>query len=452
MESKEMKICVVGCGLRTPLLVHGLVKSGLNIARVTLYDVAQARSKLMLALCQLIVKDSPLEIETKIRLEDALTGSSFVISSIRVGDLAARARDERLAVECGVAGQETTGPSGFAMALRTVPVALSLAKSIQETAPDAWLVNFTNPAGLITQALTTQTNVKTVGICDTPGELIHQVVRALGEPADDVRCDYFGLNHLGWIDRVRVRGEDNLERILADGDLLRRLYPAELFPVELLRELRLLPSEYLFYYYNGQRALANQVTVGMTRGEELLRLNESLLAEMQRQLDFANAEAALSVYRRYLNRRNSSYMRLEGAGESAFAMPDVAWDPFEAETGYHRIAVDAIAALSGRPQTIILNVPNGRIIPCLAPEDVIEVTCHVDQDGARALEIGPLPELVRPLLQSVKQYERLTLKAALERRQTLAILALMSNPIVGCWDIAERYVRGLLAREPTLLL
>ena len=174
------------------------------------------------------------------------------------------------------------------MALRTIPVAIQHAKTVQRYAPGAWIINFTNPAGIITQALSLHTRVRAVGICDTPAELIHQIrllvsreLQLGGADAGDAECPYFGLNHLGWVRDIRVNGQSLLDRVLEDDHCLRQLYPADLFDCSLLRELRLIPTEYLYYYYYQQRAFANQIRAGVTRGEELAALNTKVLDELR---------------------------------------------------------------------------------------------------------------------------------------------------------------------------
>lgn len=437
-----MKICIVGCGLRTPLLIHGLVNSNLEIDEIRLFDISVPQMELMYQLGIAIAQHKQVRLSTCRCLEEGVAGVSFIISSIRTGGLESRARDERLAIECGCAGQETTGPAGFSMAIRTIPEALELARTVEQTAPSGWIINFTNPAGLITQAMTKYSKAKIVGICDTPTELIYQISRALNIPMDNLACDYVGLNHLGWIRRIVVDGEDRLPTLLQDDRLLRHLYPAELFHPVFLRTLGMLPTEYLLYYYNSARALANQKLAGVTRGEELLRMNREVVGRLETLR--ADGQTALAEYRRYLNRRNGSYMRLEGAGESASAVPESDWNPFDGATGYHRIAVSAIAALSGaRPEPLILNVLNHNAIAELNADDVIEAPCVTDENGPRVLALDKLSDSIRPLILSVKHFERMTIEAAVKRDRELAICALMSNPIVTSWDIAERYVNSL---------
>ena len=428
-----MKIAVIGCGLRTPLLINGLARSGLPISLVSLYDIDHGRLRTMTELSRQAASDnSALKITRSTDIEETIEDASFVISSIRVGGMEARAIDERIAVDHGFAGQETTGPAGFAMALRTVPVAVEHARVVERKAPKSWVINFTNPAGLITQAIATYTEAKVVGICDTPAELFFRIALALEEHPSRVECEYFGLNHLGWVRHISVNGEDATRRLLDDESLLRRLYPADLFSAELIQSLALIPTEYLFFYYQKRLALQNQLAARATRGEELQKVQQQLFRDLE-----DKPSAGLQIYRRYLNRRNASYLKLEGSGESAFTHADVDWDPFEGETGYHRIAVDAIRALCSEQATkVVLNVLNRGTISELAPEDVIEVPCMVDRAGPQAAVIGSLPEAVRGLTVAVKTYERLAIRAAMQRAPNSAALALFANPIVADWTSA----------------
>jgi 6-phospho-beta-glucosidase len=444
-----MKLCVLGCGLRTPLLLHGLIHSGLDIDEVALYDIDSERSQLMAAMGGWMAEATAVRIVSTPALENAIQDSSFVISSIRVGNMKTRASDERLALECGFAGQETTGPAGFAMAMRTIPIAIEYARIVERKAPSAWIVNFTNPAGIITQAISTQTGAKVIGICDTPAELFFQIARALGERHDQIHCEYFGLNHLGWVRSVRVRGEERIGELLEDDGKLRMLYPSNLFEGALIRALGLIPTEYLFFYYNQSLARQNQLRTGLTRGEELEALNGKIWMKLAACSRSGDAGEAVAEYKRYLNRRNASYMKLEGEAGSAFSGPDPDWNPFDGATGYHRIAVDAIRALTDtESHSLVLNVPNHGAIEDLASEDVVEVPCLVDRTGPRPSKIGRLPESVRGLVATVKYYETMVIQAAIEKRWERAAFALTMNPIVGSWEAARRFLEGLELSDP----
>ncbi len=444
-----MKIAVIGCGLRTPLLIHGLAHSDLGATELALYDIDSRRAETMAAMGGAIASNTNLRAHAAARLQDAIEGCSFVVSSIRVGGMEARARDEQIAVDHGFAGQETTGPAGMAMALRTVPVAIDQARLVEKYAPDAWLISFTNPAGLITQAITTHTNVRAVGICDTPAELFHQIALATGFTQESLEFDYFGLNHLGWIRRIRAGKEDITGRLMRDDALLRKLYPADLFSPSLIRALGVIPTEYLFFYYNAETALRHQQATGTTRGRELLEMNARLLRELDRLVGAKDLHQALYVYRTYLNRRNSSYFQLEAAGGSAFRMDDSDWNPFHATTGYHRIAVEVMRGLAGiAPVNLILNVPNRGSIAGLAADDVVEIPSLVTKLGPQPVTVGPPPHTVSGLMAAVKSYERQTIDAALKRSARLAALALMLNPIVGQWGPARRFVDALVHSDP----
>ena len=445
------KIAIIGGGgVRTPLLLHGLAQAQqfLETGEVVLFDIDPNRTDVIARLGPEVLRrlNGGFQIRTTANLEDAVHDADFVVNSLRAGGMAGRARDEHIAIEHGLAGQETTGPCGAAMALRTIPIALEYARTVERVAPAAWFINFTNPAGLITQALLSRTAVRVVGICDTPVELFHRIADTIGEPYHDCEFDYAGLNHLGWIRSIRLRGEDITERILGDTELLRLLYPADLFDPKLIQTLRLIPTEYLFFYYGQRKAYRNQVQAGTSRGAELQRLNQDLF----QQLEAAKEDkAAFALYREYLMRRNASYMKLEGEGGSAFRGMKDDQDPFDLATGYHRIAVDVMTALvSDKQRSIVVNVANRGAIEELEDDDVVEVPCQVNRDGVCPLHTGRLPDSVRGLVESVKAYERTTIEASLRCSRALAQLALLEYPIVGQWDVAGEVLHSLCEGDP----
>lgn len=446
-----------GGGIRTPLVVHGLAQAQqqLDLGEVALYDIDRERLATVAILAREAARQlgSTLKITTPNDLPEAVTGADFIIHSIRVGGIAARARDERLAIEHGIAGQETTGIGGLAKALRTIPVLLEQAHVIEAHAPDAWFISFTNPAGLMAQALSQHTRLRSIGICDTPTELFHRLALALNAQPDEVRCDYFGLNHLGWVRRVELGGRDVTAQVLNNDSLLRTLYSAELFDPAMIRALGMIPSEYLFFYYEQQRALYNQQTAGASRGEEIVRLNTELFARLESEIKTEGLPEALGIYRAYLRRRSGSYMKLEAeAGSALQAGIEQIEDPFDAVTGYHRIALEVMTALaSSQPSRIVLNVANRGAISDLAPDDVVEVPCLVDRHGPQSLGFGRLPDTVRGLVQAVKEYERLTIRAAVEGSKELARLALLTYPLVGEWQPACRLLDALCAGDPETL-
>jgi 6-phospho-beta-glucosidase len=449
------KVALIGGGgVRSPLLMYGLneARKAIGVDELVIYDTDLSRAVLMAKLGEIIVAHNGggLRIGIVRDLANAVDGASFVLNSIRVGGIAARARDERIALEHGYPGQETTGPGGLAMALRTIPAILKQARLVEQYSPKAWFINFTNPAGLITQALTGETSIRVVGICDTPSELFHRIALALEAPIAEVQCEYVGLNHLGWVTRVRLRGEDVTTRILASDSILRSLYSTNLFDPCLIRNLGLIPTEYLFFYYARSRALENQRAARATRGEEIARLNESLFSDLSADLQSRKPEQALETYQNYLKQRSGSYMKLEANGGSAFGgVPDNHENPFASATGYHRIALEVMEALSSpTPRRIVVNVRNQGAIEDLATDDVVEVPCLGSRAGIVPQPAGTLPDAVKGLVLAVKAYERTAIQAALEGSAERAQTALLLYPPVGEWGPAGKALQALIESDP----
>ena len=427
-----MKICILGAGaMRTPLLLHGLLGSDLPISRVDLYDLDEDRLARLFPVMQAVA--GSVELRRQPTSQKAIEGSEFVLVSIRVGGMTQRAHDEQVALRHGILGQETVGPAGFAKGLRTIPPLLEYARQVESLAPAATLINFSNPVGIVTQAVTMETRARIIGICDTPTELFEEVARQLGVPSRECFFDFVGLNHLGWLRQVYYRGEPRLAELLPHPD---KLYRAPFFSPEFLTELGLLPSEYCYFYYFPQRALEGILQAGRSRGSQLQELNQQLFD------DLAGGAPPLPCYEAYLATRNSTYMQSESGSTPRC---NHASTTLGAEvTGYDKIALSVIRAIHFHLGTLIpLNVPNRGNLPELAHEDVVEVPCVVDSNGAHAVHSGSLPEQVRDLVLQVKNYERRTVQAALSGRRSDAVQALASNPLVPNPALAEILVREL---------
>jgi 6-phospho-beta-glucosidase len=440
--------CIGGGGVRTPLVIYGINESArqLGVDEVVLYDVDPDRAQMMAALGRAVVEreGGSLLVRETTRLEDAVEGADFVLSSIRVGGITARTHDERAAIQHGYPGQETTGPAGMAMALRTVPVAIEQARLVHRLAPHAWLINFTNPAGLITQAILHHTDARVVGICDTPSELLHRIASALAADSADVRCEYFGLNHLGWVRKVELHGQDVTEDVLSDDSMLAHLYPAPLFDHELIRSLRLIPTEYLYFYYSRQRALANQRARGSTRGNEVAQLNEALFRNLASLLRDGDGPGAVRAYSDYLNTRSGTYMLLESSSQENLQPEETTQDPFAAANGYHRIALEVMKALRGeQSRRLIVNVRNQGAIEEIDAHDVVEVPCCISNGCILPEPCGSLPPSVRGLVLAVKEYERATIEAAVRRSRPIARKAMLLYPAIGEWEPSEELLRDL---------
>jgi len=426
-----MKIAVIGGGgVRTPLLVNGLIRSELRIDEIALFDIDPVR----LATMASVAAAAARSVRTYDDAARCVSGASFVFLSIRSGGIAARAHDERAAVAHGIVGQETIGPAGFAMAMRNAPHAVEYARLIAREAPRAWIINFTNPVGIVTQAVMQSTGAPVIGICDTPTELFADVAHVLD--VDPSRCyfDYFGLNHLGWLREVYVGREPQLPRLWAREDLLARVYRAPLFDAALLQSLRLLPSEYLFFYYSPDTALENLRKAGQTRGGAIAHLSDQLFRDLA-----APGSDCRLVYDRYLSARSASYLQIESG-----SIGPPAASPWAELSGYDKIAVDVVRAIDGNRHAIIpLNVANRSAIRDLDNDEVVEVPCVVDSNGAHPLSAGSLPDSVRGLLLRMKEYEHLTVKAATTRSIEDAVRALAANPLVEREPLARVLIEAL---------
>jgi 6-phospho-beta-glucosidase len=428
-----LKLGIIGAGgARTPLLINGLIRSDLPIREIALYDPERERAALMADVARRRADRVALEVTST--AAEAITGADFVFISIRVGGIRARAHDEATALAHGIVGQETVGPGGFAKAMRTVPHVVGYAREVQALAPQAWIINFTNPVGIVTQAVRTATGARIIGICDTPTELYEEVCHALDIPVAEAHVDYFGLNHLGWVREVYHRGEPQMHRLWAEPDRLARIYRTPLFPPDLLRSLRLLPTEYVYYYYRAAEAFANVKRAGTSRARVIEGLNQTLFRDLT-----DPSQDAIAVYEQYIAARDAGYMQIESGQRQPRAK-----NPWGELSGYDRIALHTVQGIHFGSNAIIpLNVDNRGNLPELQDADVVEVPCVVNANGARALHVGRVPEAVRALLVQVKHYERLTVEAALTRDDRLARQALAANPLVPAQSTADRLVDAL---------
>jgi len=440
-----------GGGVRTPLVVFGVGEAAkeLDAEELVLYDPDAERMKIMAAVGRAAVKmaGSNLKVREATSLADAVDGSRFVMHSIRVGGIDARMQDEAACVRHGFCGQETTGVGGAAMAFRTVPVSIRHAQEVAKRNPDAWFISFTNPAGLIAQAINDHTDAKAIGICDTPNHMFHRISRALGVPYEQVECDYVGLNHLGWIRKVTVNGEDITPTILASDELLSKFYAVPMFDPTMVRALGMIPSEYLYFYYERSKALAMQKRSGTTRGAEIQKLNGELLSDLARLASEDATEKLVERYSSYLNRRSGSYMRVESKGGSAFdeVVDSMKWDPFRTAHGYHKVAINVMSALTGaKPASCVLNVRSAGAIDDLDPNEVAEMQCEVTENNIRPLPVGKLPDEVQGLIHSVKGYERAAIKAALANESVQRRKSLLLHPAIGEWGTTEGLDKDLL--------
>jgi 6-phospho-beta-glucosidase len=378
------------------------------------------------------VEDAP-RVSATTDLDDALRGADFVFSAIRVGGLEGRADDERVALAEGVLGQETVGAGGIAYGLRTVPVAVDIARRVARLAPDAWVINFTNPAGLVTEAMSRHLGDRVIGICDSPVGLGRRIARVLGANPNEAWIDYVGLNHLGWVRGLKIAGRDELPRLLADPDLLGSFEEGKLFGVDWLQSLGAIPNEYLHYYYFNREAVRAYQQAEKTRGAFLADQQARFYDEVG-----APGARALEVWDRTRAEREATYMsenrETAGAGER---------DADDLSGGYEKVALALMRAIARDERTtLILNVRNQGTLSVLDHEAVIEVPCLVDANGAHPVSVAPLPDHATGLVCSVKAVEREVLAAAESASRATAVKAFALHPLVDSVNVARKLVEG----------
>jgi 6-phospho-beta-glucosidase len=371
-------------------------------------------------------------------LDDAIDGADFVFVAIRVGGLEGRTVDEGVPLGHGVLGQETTGPGGICFALRTIPAMLDLAERVARRAPGAWLVNFTNPAGMVTEALQQVLADRAIGICDSPSALCRRVAAALGSPPGPLWFDYFGLNHLGWLKGVRDGSGERLPELLADDAALDVLEEGRLFGAEWLRSLGMVPNEYLYYFYFAAETV--EALGSRPRGAFLLEQQAGFYAVRPE-----TPEQALALWRATKDERDRTYMAEARNGDEGHAHAEGDPGGYEAEA---LAVVEAIAADQGAVR--ILNVANRSALGFLDERAVVEVPCLVGAAGARPLAVGPVPDHARALVESVKAVERVTIEAALTGSTALAVKALALHPLVPSVEAARAIFAGYRERLPAL--
>jgi 6-phospho-beta-glucosidase len=375
---------------------------------------------------------------------EAFTGADYVFSAVRVGGDRGRVIDEQVALQRGIVGQETTGPGGCAMALRTIPVVLSYCDLLSRCSPGAVLINFTNPAGLITQAISAQGKVRAVGVCDTPGGTVQRLADFLHADRGDVSAGYGGLNHLGWVGSLRAGGEERMPELLARFDELQRFdHRFAAFDAAVVRRVGAIPTEYVYYFYDGQRYLDEVARAGSSRGQDVQQLNVELLAGLAKAFG-DGVDAAWSAYETLLGVRRDTYMQTDMRGDSgqgeararraAQRGPGLAAAPLG---GYEGLALQVIDGLSGRGEReLIVNTPNqgpGETplsLDFLEPDDIVEVPALVTPDGVSPRPVAGLPRTGQALVEQVKEYERGVVEAAMTGDAGLAGVALSQHPLV----------------------
>ncbi len=415
-RSSIEKIAVIGGGSTyTPELIDGFIQNEkhLKVDEIALYDIDEERLNIVGGMAQRMVRYA--EMDTKVTLSmdrpRAIDGAKFVLSSMRVGKMPARIIDEKIPLKYSVIGQETTGPGGTFKAFRTIPVTLDIARDMEKYAPDAWYINFTNPSGIMTEALLKHTNLNVVGLCNNPINTIAAMAEAFHVEPKDVFLEWIGMNHVNWVRRVYIKGKDMTQVLMDRLEEFVNIEEMPQFDPELVRTLGVFPTYYLQYYYYHPKRVEEAKAAEKSRGEVVLEVEQKLLKK--------------------------------------YADPKVLTKPEElAQRGgarYSEAAINLILSLMlDRRDVQIVVTRNGSSIADF-PEDVsVEVPCVVGAHGVTPLVMGHLPESIRALAIHTKAWESATVKAAVSGSHKDAVLAMLQNPLVPDFPTAVALVDEMM--------
>lgn len=411
MENQGMKFTIVGAGSSyTPELLDEMAakRESLPVREVMLYDINEKRLDIMTGFCRRFAQKLGLDIkiEKTTDLKKALYGADFVDTQIRVGGNKQRVKDEKIPLQYNLVGQETTGAGGMMKAFRTIPVMLDVAKHMEELSPDGWIINYTNPTGLVTEAVTRYTKANIAGFCS--GGIFPKMwaKRALGIPYEKVDYDYVGLNHMNFISSITIDGrpltEEEFEAIAKEnGDV----------DFEVMKLFGVMMSPYLQWYYHTDKKVADFKSKPKTRGEYVQDLEKEVYAAYA---DENNDEKPAALAKR-------------GGG------------------GYSEVAFGFVNAVYNNIDTkMVVNVPNNGAVHFLPDNAVVEIGCLVNKKGMQPLNVAKVPPMCWGLIAAVKNYEQLAVEAAVEGSVDKMKMALLAHPLVRQWELVEKLVPQLL--------
>jgi 6-phospho-beta-glucosidase len=415
---KPFKLTIVGAGSSyTPELLEELSKrrEQLKAKEIMLYDIDEKRLEIMEGFCKRFA--DKLGLETKITstldLNTALYGADFVDTQIRVGGNRQRVKDEKIPLKYGLVGQETTGAGGMMKAMRTIPVMLNVARKMAELSPDGWIINYTNPTGLITEAVTRYTNAKIAGFCS--GGIFPKMWAkdALDISYDRVQYDFVGLNHLNFMSNITIDG-----RPVTEEEFLAIAKRNDNVNLDLIRLLGVIPSPYLQYYYQTTEKVHKILSGPYTRGEEVMMLEKEIYA----------------AYADKNQNEKPAALAKRGGG------------------GYSEVAMNFVNAVHNNMDTeMVVNVPNNGAISFLPDNAVVEISCLVNSRGMAPLKVTNIPNMCWGLIAAVKNYEQLAVEAAVEGDIRKAKLALLAHPLVHEYDLVEKLIPELFEANKEFL-
>ncbi|MFH0963804.1 MAG: 6-phospho-beta-glucosidase [Planctomycetota bacterium] len=415
MKKSGLRIAVIGAGSTyTPMIVQELAarSARLPVADLVFYDIDPGRLSIVSRFCRRLV-GGDVPISSARTLRKAVEGADFVLSQFRVGGLQARHRDIRLGLRYGLIGQETTGVGGFAKALRTIPATLAVCRAVRRyAARDVWLVNFTNPSSIITEAVLKHGGVRCVGLCNGPWGMLKALADALKVDPADVELDYVGANHFSWVRGVRVKGKDWTTRARrAHARHLAANIPELKLDAVFERTVGLPYSGYLQYYYYTEKMLAKLRARKRTRAQEALAIERVLLRKY--------ADERIRAIPEELSQRGGA--------------------------GYNFVAANVIEAIANDLANLqIVNVANSGAVEGIERDAVLELTCRVSRSGAEPMPVGKVEARFRGLLQAVKAYEELAVEAGVKGDLASALQALVIHPLGPTADRATALLKDLL--------
>lgn len=407
-----LKISIIGAGSTyTPELIEGIItrRDSLKIDKLCLMDINTEKLGIIFTLTErmLIKAGYQLNVTQTTNLDEAISGSDYILAQIRVGGLEYRVKDEKIPLKHGLLGQETTGAGGFMNALRTIPVMLQIAARIEALAPEAWLINFSNPSGIIADVLLNHTKVKTIGLCNVPINMINDARKLLPDESCTFDYDYVGLNHLSWITSVYSNGSDILPPQLSMGlelSTMKNIHHMG-YEADLLNAVKGMPSSYLNYFYLRDEQLKHYLDAEKTRGEECMEIERNLL-------DFY-MDQTLDIKPKMLEKRGGSL--------------------------YSTAAISLVDAIENdKNETHVVNILNNGALDFMDNNDVVEIKCVVNKNGAKPVKINGFNNRhIIGLMKSVKAYEKLTIEAGLNGDYHQALSALLSHPLIGDYKKAK---------------
>ena len=450
-----MKLTVIGGGgVRSMFLAKSIAQRAhdLHITELVFMDCDADKLRIYGGLARHVARllDPALKFTLTTDADEAVRDADYIITTIRVGGDHTRVRDERIALDLGILGQETTGAAGLSFAMRSVPALADYCERIKRLSkPTVKVFNFTNPAGVVSQALRDMGYDFTYGICDAPSGMLHQFADLYGADASRIVGECYGLNHLSFFRSIQIDGCEIMPELIARPDAYEKT-DLRFFGRDLIEHMGCVLNEYLYYFYYREQAVQNILKAGVTRGEVIEDINRQMTEELSK-MDIENDfDSCLACFEKWYGKREDAYM----ANETGVHR-DKPWkfDVFSPDAGgYAGVALRFIELVeTGTTGSMILCAPNQGAIPTLADDDIVEITCDISRDGAKPHKVEHPDPRALELIRRVKSYERLAAKAIVQRDRTAAVDCLMLHPLVNSYSLAVQLVDAYFALNAPFL-